>query len=84
MRRSKVIAPKKTQRSGIRPDLQQVIQGLLCPPSTTSRPLTARLHRFQLVVLSAYKQLRAQNLNILSDVGEDNYDRAFAFLRPGK
>ncbi|KAJ3861983.1 hypothetical protein EV359DRAFT_83772 [Lentinula novae-zelandiae] len=38
--------------------------------------------RFQLVVLSAYKQLRAQNLNILSDVGEDNYDRAFAFLRP--
>ncbi|KAF8829406.1 hypothetical protein HHX47_DHR3000525 [Lentinula edodes] len=35
-----------------------------------------------LVVLSAYKQLRAQNLNILSDIGEDNYDRAFAFLRP--
>ncbi|KAJ4483597.1 hypothetical protein J3R30DRAFT_1806921 [Lentinula aciculospora] len=38
--------------------------------------------RFQLVVLSAYKQLRAQDLNILSDVNEDNYDRAFAFLRP--
>ncbi|KAF9075632.1 hypothetical protein BDP27DRAFT_1380744 [Rhodocollybia butyracea] len=38
--------------------------------------------RFQVVVLSAYKQLRAQNVNILSDVNEDNYDRAFAFLRP--
>jgi len=38
--------------------------------------------RFQLVVLSAYKQLRAQNMNILSDIDEDNYDRAFAFLRP--
>ncbi|KAJ3980955.1 hypothetical protein F5890DRAFT_1418594 [Lentinula detonsa] len=38
--------------------------------------------RFQLVVLSAYKQLRAHNLNVLSDIDEDNYDRAFAFLRP--
>ncbi|KIK61207.1 hypothetical protein GYMLUDRAFT_225434 [Collybiopsis luxurians FD-317 M1] len=38
--------------------------------------------RFQLVVLSAYKQLRAQNMNILTDIDEENYDRAFAFLRP--
>ncbi|KAJ3757384.1 hypothetical protein EV360DRAFT_84057 [Lentinula raphanica] len=38
--------------------------------------------RFQLVVLSAYKQLRSHNLNVLSDIDEDNYDRAFAFLRP--
>ncbi|KAF9268721.1 FAD/NAD(P)-binding domain-containing protein [Marasmius fiardii PR-910] len=38
--------------------------------------------RFQLVVLSAYKQLRAQDLDVLSDVDEDNYDRAFAFIRP--
>ncbi|KAF9077887.1 hypothetical protein BDP27DRAFT_1207886 [Rhodocollybia butyracea] len=38
--------------------------------------------RFQLVVMSAYKQLRAQNMNVLTDIDEDNYDRAFAFLRP--
>ncbi|KAF9267733.1 FAD/NAD(P)-binding domain-containing protein [Marasmius fiardii PR-910] len=38
--------------------------------------------RFQLVVLSAYKQMRAQDLDILSDVDEDNYDRAFSFIRP--
>ncbi|KAK0212621.1 FAD binding domain-containing protein [Desarmillaria ectypa] len=38
--------------------------------------------RFQLIVLSAYKQIRAQNISILSDVNENNFDRAFAFLRP--
>ncbi|KAH7926941.1 FAD/NAD(P)-binding domain-containing protein [Leucogyrophana mollusca] len=38
--------------------------------------------RFQLVVLSAYKQIRAQNVDVLSEVDEDNYDRAFAAIRP--
>lgn len=38
--------------------------------------------RFQVVVLSAYKQIRAQQIDVLSDIDEDNYDRAFAFLRP--
>ncbi|KAG7449623.1 FAD binding domain-containing protein [Guyanagaster necrorhizus] len=38
--------------------------------------------RFQLVVLSAYKQIRAQSMSILSDVDENNFNRAFAFLRP--
>lgn len=41
------------------------------------------LYRFQMVVLSAYKQIRSQTIDILSDINEDNYDRAFAFLRPG-
>lgn len=41
-------------------------------------------YRFQLVVLSAYKQIQAQSMPILSDVDENNFDRAFAFLRPGK
>jgi len=36
-----------------------------------------------MVVLSAYKQIRSQTIDILSDINEDNYDRAFAFLRPG-
>ena len=40
--------------------------------------------RFQIVVLSAYKQIRSQSDDILSDIDEDNYDRAFNYLRPGK
>ncbi|KAJ4467313.1 hypothetical protein C8R41DRAFT_779866, partial [Lentinula lateritia] len=38
--------------------------------------------RFQVVVLSAYKQMRAQSVDVLSDVDEDNFDRAFTYLRP--
>ncbi|KAJ7125045.1 FAD binding domain-containing protein [Mycena epipterygia] len=38
--------------------------------------------RFQVVVLSAYKQIRSQSVDVLSDIDEDNFDRAFAFLRP--
>lgn len=40
--------------------------------------------RFQIVVLSAYKQITAQSSNVLADIGEENYDRAFGFIRPGK
>jgi flavine halogenase len=40
-------------------------------------------NRFQLVVLSAYKQIRAQQLDILSDIDEDGFDRVFALFRPG-
>lgn len=45
--------------------------------------LLIMLRRFQVVVLSAYKQIRSQSDDILSDINEDNYDRAFSFLRPG-
>ncbi|KAK7048459.1 Radh flavin-dependent halogenase [Favolaschia claudopus] len=38
--------------------------------------------RFLLVVLSAYRQITNQTIPVLSDVAEDNYDRAFDFLRP--
>ncbi|KAF9228379.1 FAD/NAD(P)-binding domain-containing protein [Gyrodon lividus] len=38
--------------------------------------------RFQMVVLSAYKQIRATNFDVLNDVDEDNYDQAFASIRP--
>ncbi|KAK2464287.1 hypothetical protein APHAL10511_003744 [Amanita phalloides] len=47
-----------------------------------SRRVAISYTRFQVVVLSAYKQIRAQNVDVLSDISEDNYDRAFAFLRP--
>lgn len=38
--------------------------------------------RFLVVVLGTYKQIRNQNLAIMSDVGEDNFDRAFELIRP--
>jgi hypothetical protein len=39
--------------------------------------------RFQLVVLSAYKQIRAQSVDVLSDIDEDGFERAFTMFRPG-
>lgn len=36
-----------------------------------------------MVVLSAYKQIRSQNIPVLSDIKDENFDKAFAFLRPG-
>ncbi|TFK18106.1 hypothetical protein FA15DRAFT_698203 [Coprinopsis marcescibilis] len=38
--------------------------------------------RFFLVVMSAYQQIRSQSVDILSDVDEDNFDRAFDIIRP--
>ncbi|KZS94791.1 FAD/NAD-P-binding domain-containing protein [Sistotremastrum niveocremeum HHB9708] len=38
--------------------------------------------RFLLVVMAAYKQIRAQNEPVLSDIDEDNFDRAFEIIRP--
>ncbi|KAF9070286.1 FAD/NAD-P-binding domain-containing protein [Rhodocollybia butyracea] len=38
--------------------------------------------RFLLVVLGAYKQMRAQDIAVLSDINEDNFDRAFDLIRP--
>jgi flavin-dependent dehydrogenase len=40
--------------------------------------------RFLLVVLSAYKQMMHQDEPVLSDLNEDNFDRAFSFFRPGE
>lgn len=36
-------------------------------------------HRFRVVVLSSYKQILAQSTNVLSDIDEDNFDRASVF-----
>ncbi|KZT28366.1 putative halogenase [Neolentinus lepideus HHB14362 ss-1] len=38
--------------------------------------------RFLIVVLGIYKQIRAQSWPVLSEVDEDNFDRAFSALRP--
>lgn len=39
---------------------------------------------FLMVVLGAYKQIRAQEEPIMADINERDYDRAFKYLRPGK
>ncbi|KAJ7450214.1 putative halogenase [Mycena latifolia] len=39
--------------------------------------------RFFLVFLSAYRQITSQSVPVLSDIDEDNFDRAFEFIRPG-
>lgn len=39
--------------------------------------------RFQMVVLSAYEQIRATRFDVLNDVDEDGYERAFRSIRPG-
>lgn len=36
-----------------------------------------------MVVMGAYKQMKAQDEPILSDVNEQDFDRAFDFLKPG-
>ncbi|KAG2130749.1 hypothetical protein DEU56DRAFT_982066 [Suillus clintonianus] len=38
--------------------------------------------RFLLVVLGTYKQIRNQDMPVMSDVDEDNFDKAFDILRP--
>lgn len=38
--------------------------------------------RFLVLVLGSYEQIRNQNMNVLSEIDEDNFDRAFDFIRP--
>ncbi|KAF7359992.1 hypothetical protein MVEN_00726300 [Mycena venus] len=40
--------------------------------------------RFLIVVLGVYKQMHAQGSDVLSDIHEDNFDRAFESIRPGR
>ena len=40
--------------------------------------------RFLLAVLSAYKQMRNQDYPVMSDFNEDNFDRAFNFIKPSR
>ncbi|EPQ54055.1 FAD/NAD P-binding domain-containing protein [Gloeophyllum trabeum ATCC 11539] len=47
-----------------------------------NRRVTTSYTRFLVVVLSAYKQFRAQSIDALADVGEANFDDAFGYLRP--
>lgn len=82
MRRVVATAVNKKLETGI-----PSVSRLAIPGSQTSiRRINLLIcsHRFQLVVLSAYKQMHAQAVDVLSDVGEASFDRAFAALRPSK
>ena len=65
---------------------------ILARNSSLHRPILLVWHslgvgtrnRFLVVVLSAYKQMKSQRDNVLSDIDEDNFDRAFKSFRPGK
>ena len=39
---------------------------------------------FFFVVMSAYRQIRNQNVDVLSDIDEDGFDSAFELIRPGE
>ncbi|KAI0674899.1 FAD/NAD-P-binding domain-containing protein [Trametes maxima] len=57
-----------------------------CPEADAAHWYSSRVAvsytRFLIVVLSAYKQIRAQSEGVLADIEEDNFDKAFSFLRP--
>ncbi|PIL36293.1 hypothetical protein GSI_01956 [Ganoderma sinense ZZ0214-1] len=57
-----------------------------CPETDAAQWHSSRVSlsytRFLIVVLSAYKQIRAQSMSVLADIEERNFDKAFAFLRP--
>lgn len=53
-------------------------------PSISHRDQIIQLvDRFLVVVWAVYRQMKTQNAPILSEIDEDNFDRAFDFLRPG-
>ncbi|KAK6984780.1 hypothetical protein R3P38DRAFT_3102852 [Favolaschia claudopus] len=47
-----------------------------------SKKVSVSYTRFLLVVLGVYKQIHHQESTMLSEVDEDNFDRAFDFIRP--
>ncbi|KIK43258.1 hypothetical protein CY34DRAFT_791518 [Suillus luteus UH-Slu-Lm8-n1] len=58
----------------------------LCSEEDAQRWHTSKIAtsytRFLLVVLGTYKQIRNQSMSVMSDVDEDNFDRAFDLIRP--
>jgi len=71
------------RRSGTPSVLAFRIHGKLYCSAVAFLNYRYRAPRFLLVVLGAYKQMRAQSEDVLSDVGGNNFDKAFGYLRPG-
>jgi len=42
----------------------------------------AHISRFLLVVVACYRQVRSQSAPLMSEIDEDNFDRAFSLIRP--
>jgi hypothetical protein len=76
-------AAKKTHNVGIPQRLPPLTRGL-CIWLLELLSSNAICHRFLLVVLGTYKQIRNQAMPVMSDVDEDNFDRAFDLIRPGE
>lgn len=49
-----------------------------------SQQVSDRYTRFLLVVLSATKQIRAQDAPVLNEQGDDGFDEAFSIIRPSR
>jgi len=47
-----------------------------------SDKFAAAYTRFLVVVLAAYRQVRNQEVPVISDIDEDNFDKAFGFFKP--
>ncbi|TFY79281.1 hypothetical protein EWM64_g4732 [Hericium alpestre] len=47
-----------------------------------SQRIAVSYTRLLIVVLSTYQQMQEQNLDVISDIGEDTFDKAFEHLRP--
>lgn len=60
------------------------VRGVPYQPINFLKDMITSYTWFLMVVMGAYKQMRAQGEPVLSDIGEDNFDRAFDFLRPGE
>lgn len=52
--------------------------------SRRHKQISDHLFRFLVVVLGTYQQLLNQKMDIMSSVEEDNFDRAFELIGPGK
>jgi hypothetical protein len=76
-------AQSKKLVNGIRPEWKPHTRGKQHISSQQGVQLRHTSYcRFLLVVLSAYKQIRAQSAAVLATDYEDNFDRAFDFFRP--
>lgn len=79
---SEASVPRKKLSSSIRRRPAPHTHGIPARTCVVSNILTWP-DRFLLVVLSAYRQITSQSVPVLSDIQEDNFDRAFDFIKPG-
>lgn len=77
-----VKSPKKKRLTGTLQNLARLIHGKTCMYLISRKGVLKGVISFLVVVLAAYRQMNAQAVPVLSDIDEDNFDRAFDFFRP--